>query len=136
MLLPISVVDVVGGFWEALFVDGVDTEFCLRLRRSGFAVLRGCRPLMRHRIGASQPRRVLGRVLQCNNHPPSRRYYVARNRIHLARRYPSLRLPYEWLRDDVIAIAFEADRWRKWRACLLGAYDGLRGVFGECQRSL
>lgn len=75
----------IGPFNEALAVDHVDTEYCLRARQRGFALYVNGSFEFAHSIGERRKYRVLGRELQAGGHPPERRYTIARNTVWLAR---------------------------------------------------
>ena len=80
-LIPVSVFETTGLFREDLFIDQVDYEFCLRLRKMGFRIAVVDRATMRHRLGSITTTRVGGKVLHCANHAYQRHYYLARNRL-------------------------------------------------------
>ena len=93
-LIPRSTVDRMGPFEEALFIDGVDSEFTMRTRAAGLAVLVGEGCDIAHDLGQREPGRlfgrplkVLGREISYNYHSPSRVYYICRNGTLLTLRY-------------------------------------------------
>lgn len=75
-----------GGFEERLFIDCVDHEFCLRIRRHGWLVVEAPGVVMTHSMGASRVHRVLGRRTVLTHHSPWRRYYMTRNQLEIYRR--------------------------------------------------
>lgn len=77
--------DAVQGFRDAFFIDFVDFDYVLRLRRAGFASVQSCAPLMVHAAGEGMQGRFLGRTFTSTNHRAERRYYMARNLTVLAR---------------------------------------------------
>jgi rhamnosyltransferase len=126
-----------GPFREEFFIDCVDDDFCFRARRMGHAILCAGGPLMEHRIGTVEYHCFLGKKYATPNYPPVRRYYIMRNSIALAIECRSEEP--EWARgtrkkivkDLLLTLAFESNRWRKARMCLKGLWDGLRGKFGR-----
>lgn len=86
-LMSLAVFDAVGPFCEPFFIDAVDEEYCLRLRRHGYRVLLTREPLLTHSLGNYTPVRLGRWTLAYTNHSPLRRYYVTRNRLALARDY-------------------------------------------------
>ena len=73
--MPVALWEHVGGFRDDFFIDHVDDEFCLRVRRAGGRVWRLNKSLIEHRIGdPSRSRWAL-------NHPPLRWFYMVRNHI-------------------------------------------------------
>ncbi len=77
----------IGGFMDELFIDYVDTEYCLRLRANGFRVVRVNRAILSHAEGHYTPRSFFGITVYPTNQIPERLYYRARNRLCVTRRY-------------------------------------------------
>jgi rhamnosyltransferase len=85
-LVRVSVFDKIGLYDEGFFVDCIDFDFCLRLRRGGYAVHRVPAALMEHQLGDSVDLpRAVGKYYA--RHSPVRRYYMYRNFLYLAERY-------------------------------------------------
>ncbi len=127
-----------GGFDEGLFIDYVDTDYCLKVIRSGAHVAVASGASLQHHLGKRATGRVLGKDLRPMHHAAFRHYYMARNRMHLWRRH-ALALPHWALFDFCFAglngcrvIFFEAEKWAKFKALMLGTWDGLRGKTGAC----
>ncbi len=133
MLIDISVFEQLGGFDESLFIDLVDTEFCLFARRQGRHILAAPSARLRHELGSPTRRHLPGGLpVFPTHHSAMRHYYISRNRIVLSRRY-GLRFPswlaYEWLSAAKLLIKvllFESERLRKLAAMLRGTGAGLR----------
>jgi rhamnosyltransferase len=132
-LLNLSVYRKAGPFREDLFIDFVDNEYCLRLRRQGFKVLRANRALLYHTVGDT---RKYGPFI-ATNHPPLRRYYKTRNRFLVNRLYrrdfPGHCL-FDWVRlvkEIVSIILFEGGKLAKLRMMWRGYFDYRRGCFGK-----
>ena len=64
---------------EAFFIDGIDIEFCLRVRAAGMHIVATGRPLMTHGAGATEERRLFGRTVLVGHHPPWRCFLQYRN---------------------------------------------------------
>lgn len=133
----------VGAFDESLVIDGVDTDYCLRLRKEGFRVAVHAELDMGHSLGAgsasSRRVRIFSRSVTATFHSASRRYYVNRNLILLLRKY-AVEEP-RWALDAVVrtvafnvaAGMFETDKSVKARAAAQGLLAGLRGERGVGQ---
>lgn len=131
-----------GGFDQTLFVDYVDTDFCLRARAAGFRIIACCGAALHHNLGARRPVRALGRTFYPTFHSPLRHYYIARNRIHMIRRH-ARDTPHWFIADIVMAtyngfrvLILEQDSLSKILGGALGTIDGLRGVTGPCKRQV
>lgn len=131
-----------GGFDEGLFIDYVDHEFCLRLRRSGHQVLEASNATLLHSLGRMQWRKILGLRIAVVNQPSTRRYYISRNRLIVWRNY--WRSVPLWVMRDVrrffsetlLILLFESDATGKLRMTLKGVKDalaGIRGPFDPCR---
>jgi rhamnosyltransferase len=85
-LVNLQVLEQVGLYDEALFIDCVDFEISLRLRRAGHRIHRVGAALMHHQLGEAHPIPAwLARIHSW--HSPVRRYYMMRNHLYLGARY-------------------------------------------------
>ena len=127
----------IGGFLDDLFIDQVDTEFCLRARANGYRVLASSAPAMTHQIGQPTERWIGRRVVHPTNHSAARRYYITRNRVLVWRRYwrtDPRAAAHEFIasQKELVKLLFvEKGRAEKLRAMLAGLRDGLRNIAGE-----
>lgn len=125
-----------GGFMESLFIDYVDHEYCLRCAELGWRSAQGS-GVLHHKLGSMRRHRILGLRFRATHHSVRRRYYIARNRIVVWRRYWR-RFPL-WVLSDVLAGAVELakillaekDRGRKLVAMCIGIWDAGNGLLGE-----
>lgn len=135
-LLNLEAFQEVGSFRDDFFIDFVDNEYSLRLRRNGWRVVRANTALLVHNVGEIKK---YGPFI-ATNHSPLRRYYKTRNRLQVFREYfPSF--PGHCLFDLVrlakeIAsiILFEREKTAKLAMMCKGATDFLRGKFGTYDR--
>lgn len=80
--------NLVGGFREDYFIDFVDNEFCMKLRNSGYKILRVNECQISHELGKMVCRKILGVIpLKLCEHSPFRFYYMTRNNIVFIREY-------------------------------------------------
>ncbi len=138
-LIDANLADAIGGFREDYFIDQVDHEFCLRVRAHGYRVIISRKPVMAHSVGGPGGARLplLG-ILP--NHPPLRKYYIARNTVVTISAY--WRQEPEWcLRRFVRLIlglgymaVLEENRLAKVRAFAAGIADGIFRRLGPCRR--
>lgn len=85
MLIPAQVLRVVGLMDEGLFIDHVDTEWCLRAGAAGYRLFGVTQARMAHELGDGSIRLgVFGRRAFPNHHP-LRYYYGTRNVLLLLR---------------------------------------------------
>lgn len=134
MLLRRDVLEAVGLFREDFFVDGVDQDLCLRLRRAGWTVVQDRRVLLRHRLGALRWHRVLGLKIRASHHETWRLESAACNSTTLIREH--FRTSPRWALVSVgqlvywllTIVVFEPPRLRRAALFLRGVQRGARGA--------
>jgi rhamnosyltransferase len=136
-LMPVWIFDQIGGFASEYFIDEVDTEFCYRIRSTGYLIAGSRHAELLHHVGHPTRFSLLGFGFRTTNHSALRRYYMSRNRIALYRRY--FRVFPQWIllhisesvRETIKCFVSEQNRVRKFRNFLLGTWDGLVGRMGK-----
>lgn len=137
-LINACVARMVNGFREDYFIDQLDHEFCLRVRAHGYRAVISRRPAMAHSVGRPGGARLpfLGRL---PNHPPVRKYYIARNTVVTVAEYwrtePTwcLRRLTHLLLGLVEMALLEDHRFTKVRAFWGGVMDGFHRRMGPCR---
>ena len=125
-----------GDFDEKLFIDSVDLDYCLRLRCAGFQIIESLHAVMSHALGNAERKAFLGRDFILTHHGPSRRYYITRNQLEVARRYArrdprwSARTLKDLLVASLTTLAFEPARAENLGAMLRGLCDFVLRRFG------
>jgi rhamnosyltransferase len=128
-----------GGWEERLFIDYVDHEFCLRLRRLGWQIVEARCARLHHSLGLSAVHRLMGVPVSVTNHSSARRYYISRNRVIMWRRY--WRAEFRWclldfrgfLRETCGILLFEQDRLQKIAMTVRGMIDAFRSRKGPLE---
>jgi rhamnosyltransferase len=87
MLVRRSAFADVPGFREDFFVDCVDSDFCLRVRRSGRRVVRDAALVLPHSIGSGRDHRIGPLNVRVLHYPAWRHYWIARNGLVLSREF-------------------------------------------------
>lgn len=136
-LTDLRVYREIGPMDDALFIDYIDHEYCLRARRAGYEVLVSAEAWLVHNFGAQREYRVAGRVVRPTFHSALRLRYIARNRWRVWRRHARA-VPY-WAAFDAVSclhvfvrvMVLENARWAKLCGMVRGAWDGLRGRTGK-----
>ncbi len=124
---------IAGDMDESLFIDSVDTEWCLRCRARDIPIQVVPAAMMRHRIGQASVRIAGTTVLL---HTPTRCYYQLRNSVLLFKR---AHVPFLFALRETLSIAWSRllllivvdEKAAYVRAGLSGLADGLRGITGE-----
>ncbi len=100
-LIPIHVLDFVGPMDESLFIDHIDTEWCLRAKSKGYVLLGDCEALMSHNLGEYRKRIWFIYWREVPVHKAFRYYYIFRNSVLL---YHRKYVPWSWIRIDLIRL--------------------------------
>ena len=136
-LIKTDVFDRVGYFNELLFIDHVDSEFCLRCASHGYKILKVNDANLLHRTGAPSQHRFLGKLRSTSNHSIWRRYYMARNGIYVYKKFAFIyplwvaNDAYRFLKAMIMLVLFEAEKRQKLRAINRGVMHGLSGRMGK-----
>lgn len=127
----------VGGFDNELFIDYVDHDFCLKCGDKGYKIVQANHALLKHSLGAFSEEKFIYRNFKVTNHNFIRRYYNARNRIVIYKRYYSSHRQWivydfkSFLKELVKLILLEKDPLRKMWYVTRGLLDGFRGRLGK-----
>jgi len=122
----------IGPMDDALFIDFVDLEWCVRARSKGYSVLGAPALRLTHELGG-EPVKIFGRSYP--GHGPVRHYYLFRNAIALIRR---TYVPWSWKSTELVKMPvrlaiyalFMQPRLVHLRLSLLGIWHGLTGRTG------
>jgi GT2 family glycosyltransferase len=118
-----------------LFMDFVDYEHCLRLRRNGFLIAVANQCVMPHTIGQPRTVKFLGKPMSWITHRPWRDYYKVRNRAFVVwHQVPSLRAKLfvvrQLLKQMIGSLLYDAEKVRRIHFMWRGLRDGIRGRLG------
>jgi rhamnosyltransferase len=117
------------------FMDFVDFEYCLRMRRHGFRIAMVRDSILEHEVGTVTTINVLGWKKVWADHAPWREYYMARNETFTMWQYDPRFITkgfvlYRLARHSLGIFLFGKQKW----ACLskqyLGFKDGSAGRLG------
>lgn len=86
-ILDLNVYTLVKGFEEKLFIDYVDTDYCLKLKTFGFKISHLSNFTLQHELGSSRYVNFLYKKALVTNHSHIRRYYITRNRFYVMSKY-------------------------------------------------
>ena len=131
----------IGEFRKDLFIDYVDTEYCMRARRNGYRVLISTKINMVHPLGYyrnSQLHNLLRGTPLITNYAPLRHYYWTRNGTRLI--YENFWHDFKWsineayylfFRRIITIILFEENKIVKIRSIGLGFWHALSSNLGK-----
>jgi len=133
-----SVFNIVGKMQDELFIDYVDTEWCLRCHHAGINVLILPDNQMVHSIG-DKSFNVLGFTVPV--HSPYRRYYRVRNSFEMLRlkHIPTLlgirEVIFSIIHQFLLVLSQQGKRKQYIKYGLIGVWHGIMGVQGKLENS-
>ena len=134
-LLKLSSWRELHGFDEKMFIDGVDFEFCYRMKKSGMNILRINEVALNHEIGNITVRQFLGLKVIVKNHSAFRKYYIAKNIIYMARKRNNYLLIMRGILQEIklieIVLLYEDDKSQKLKRIIRGIEDGFKEEINE-----
>lgn len=120
------------GMREDFFVDCVDQDICLQVRRAGWSIVQDRSVLLRHTLGEATWHGFWVFRLRATHHPTWRLYWVARNGVILSRE--NMRFDPRWSFVNLAILGYwlltvllvEPPRFMRMRTMLHGIEDGIR----------
>lgn len=118
------------GFDEWLFIDYVDFEYCIRVKKQNYKILKCNSVLMQHSLGKLEIKSILGKKIYITNHSPLRCYYLLRNLIYTYRKHKEIsnhqNIYIRIIKQYIKILVFEKDKMKKCKAMNKGIFDGMR----------
>lgn len=115
------------GYDEKMFIDSVDFDICLNLKKHGLKIVKINYDGVLHEVGKGKNVRLLFKDYIVYNHSAFRNYYIARNHLYLIRKYPesfnTLKEYIREIRSEVLIILFEKNKFSKLRSRWKGIID-------------
>ncbi len=136
-LLRTSAWSAAGPFDEKLFIDSVDHEYYLRLRKNGATIIRANKAILLHPLGEIHYAKFLFLKLKTTNHSALRRYYITRNRLYVSFRYFFsdfwffYRESRELIKSFFVVLLLDNDKRKKLKMMLKGVAHFLKGKYGK-----
>lgn len=136
-LIDLSYLSIAGVMDENLFIDYVDTEYCLRIHELQLHIIKCNKAILFHSVGNKSHVRILFWHIYPTNHSYLRRYYKMRNRIYVWKKYYSknkllvIKNIFRSLLDVFEIIAFENDKTQKILYICRGIIDGFKNKYGR-----
>ncbi len=135
-ILNLDIYQKIGGFKDWMFIDGIDIEYCLNLRKHGYKIVRVVKAEIEHNLGDIKYKHFLGKEYICNNYSPIRRYYIMRNNHYIFDMYKDFEPSTCWRileqKPSMKAILlFENQKYKKLRNYMRGLRDYKKGIKGK-----
>ena len=135
-LVNLKIYNLIGGYNEDYFIDGIDIEYGLRLKKYGYRIVRLNDIEIEHDLGNIEYHKFFGKTFLCTNHNYLRQYYIARNYRYIREEYYDIDPEYceilTHLKLRIFRIImFEKDKYRKIRNLFRGVRDYKKGIKGK-----
>lgn len=122
--------EAVGGFDEDMFIDGVDFDFCWRIRQKGYGILLIPSVRINHEIGDARIHSILGHEFLVFNHSAFRKFYIAQNIVYMdgkrhdnrVRLYARLKV----LKQELLVLFYESEKCKKLASIHAGVRRGIQ----------
>lgn len=128
------------GYKDWLFIDGVDIEYCLNLKKNGYKISRLNNIQIDHDLGNIVIKKFFWRTFMCTNHNYLRNYYMQRNYRYIRDMYSDIEPEFcntlvKIKQISFKIIMFEKDKYRKLRNIYRGIKDYKNGIKGPYRYS-
>ena len=136
-LLRKEVFEKVGFFDDSLFIDLVDTDFCMRLNEKNIKMIKVRDAILYHSLGESQSVKSIFGKFNTSNHSALRRYYMTRNRFYTWEKYKDLnsftlnRDKSLFKKEFIKIVLGEKDKINKIKMVFKGYKDYKKGIRGK-----
>lgn len=125
-------------FWDALFIDKVDDDFCYALAKASYKILKVKKVILEHEIGNPSLFSFCGLKFYTDSYPPFRYYYIARNTIIVYSYYKNSGYSYSKIIIKKLfkIIVGEKKRGPKLVQFFKGVKDGICWRFDNMERNV
>ncbi len=134
-IINLKIAESLGGFDEKLFIDGVDTDFCIHSFEKGYQTLLVNEFSLKHELG--EEKKVMTPLLKSTFrkfHNPTRLYYIVRNHLYLRAKYPT---QHQYLKNKIVlneiknCLFYAQDFVNYLKAILLATKHFRKGILGK-----
>lgn len=134
--LNLKIYQKIGGFKEEYFIDGVDIEYCLRLKKYNYKVMRLNNYSIKHNLGNICYKHFFKKELLCLNHNYLRVYYRVRNYNYIKQEYQQVAPEFCNILVKIKAliwciIFYEDDKLKKLKSIYYAKKDFKHNIYGK-----
>lgn len=127
-LMNTDAANEIGNFDDKMFIDYVDFEYCIRLRKEGYKILKVNETELLHELGNTVIKSLFGKKIQVLNHSPFRKYYYIRNIVYTYRKHKDVLPRFYCVKPIVVmyikTLFFENNKKEKLKKMYQGFLDG------------
>jgi rhamnosyltransferase len=131
-----------GVFREEFFIDSIDTDYSLKIRKAGFKIIISYNAKLDHTVGNSNRAvNFFGKKILVTNHSARRCYYMIRNGLILVKEY-CLKEPYWALRrvgwcfliKPWLIVLYEDNKAEKLKEMIRGFWHAIKNKTGKYEK--
>lgn len=123
-----------GGFDEQMFIDRVDFEYCYRVRKAGYKMLRVNTIVLDHNLGDLKLKKVGNQVMRVGGHSSFRKFYIAQNTVYCQRKHPDIISKSvcnkKLIKLIVKTMLYESNKYKKIKSIIKGIKSGKKMKLG------
>jgi rhamnosyltransferase len=123
-----------GCFDEIMFIDLVDFEYCIRVRKQKYKILRLNKIFLNHQLGDLRVIYFFRKKIYVTNHSCNRLFYYSRNSIYYLNKHRDYlkkkTIYYNLLKKGVKVLLFEKQKFNKLVAIYNGIFEGKKMGIG------
>lgn len=93
-LVNLKIYIELGGFEEEFFIDEIDHDYCLRLRKNKKKIYEINDVILHHSLGEKKNKNFFIKKIKYTEHNSFRKYNIWKNKISMIRKYPCLKYNY------------------------------------------
>ena len=117
-----------GGFDEQMFIDRVDFEYCYRVKKAGYKMLRVNTVVLDHNLGDLKVRKIGNQVMRVGGHNSFRKFYIAQNTVYCYRKHPDIISKSVCVKKlvklTVKTLLYEKNKFKKIKSIFKGVQSG------------
>lgn len=131
-LIKLQIFNKVGMFNEKLFIYHVDYDFCERVIRSGYKILKNENATLFHEEGNKLRKNFFGFSFFYNNYNKIAIYYITRNTIFMCKNY-SVKYSKRIIKDIISILLFDEEKYEKLKYLFCGINDARKLNYGKLE---
>ena len=124
----VSICKSLGGFDEQMFIDKVDFEYCFRVKKAGYRIIRVNTVIMHHLLGDLKLKKIGNRTVHVWGHSSFRKFYIAQNTVYFQRKHPDIYPKSvcfkKLVKFSIKTLLYEQDRLDKMKSIIRGIKSG------------
>jgi len=141
-LSHINMYNCIGEYNNDLFIDSVDFDFSLRIKKAGGRIIECASALLYQQLGETLHLSIFGYQTELSMHNPTRYYYMTRNHIYILKNYFKdfplycAKILIGMILEICKILLFEAERPKSMDYIRLGIKHGIHNQLGKLEKEV